>query len=261
MIKSIIAIILLIGLAACDSQQGPAVSQQGTADLQTGAENDKAYALRPTAYTWPASKSDVVVSKDVLAKNYYLIIDGSGSMGDERCSDGMQKIDVAKTAITQFVNRIPVNANIGLLTFDTNGVLQKAPLGLNRQQVLQDIAGIVAGGGTPLQTAVSYGYQSLVQQAQSQLGYGEYHLVVVTDGEASSGEDPSPAVTQLLAESPVILHTIGFCIGPGHSLNVSGQTDYRAANNPAELQQGLADVLAESNEYNIDKFIGNDIKQ
>lgn len=261
MIKSIIAIILLIGLAACDSQQGSAVSQQGTADSQTVEKNDKAYALRPTAYTWPSSKADVVVSKDVLAKNYYLIIDGSGSMTEEKCSDGMQKIDVAKTAITQFVNRIPANANIGLLTFDMSGVKQKAPLGINRQQVLQDIAAINAGGGTPLQTSVLYGFQALELQARTQLGYGEYHLVVVTDGEASSGEDPSPAVTQLLAESPVILHTIGFCIGPGHSLNVSGQTDYRAANNPAELQQGLADVLAESNEYTIDKFTGDDKKQ
>jgi Ca-activated chloride channel homolog len=149
---------------------------------------------------------------------------------------------------------------VGLLTFDNRGVAEKVSLGINRDQILSEVENMQAGGGTPLKSSIKYAYQSLTLKAQSQLGYGEYHLVVVTDGAASPGEDPSSVVNEILANSPVILHTIGFCIGEGHSLNVPGKTDYRAANNPEELRQGLAGVLAEANEYSMDKFEQTGIK-
>jgi hypothetical protein len=50
------------------------------------------------------------------------------------------------------------------------------------------------------------------------------------------------------------VQTIGFCIGPKHSLNQAGRTIYRAADNPAELRQGLADVLAEAPQFTVTEF-------
>ena len=58
----------------------------------------------------------------------------------------------------------------------------------------------------------------------------------------------------MLNESPVVLHTIGFCIGSRHSLNQAGRTIYKAADNPGALQQGLADVLAEAPQFSVQKF-------
>jgi hypothetical protein len=113
---------------------------------------------------------------------------------------------------------------------------------------------IAASGSTPLLSAITAAYKAISLQAQKQFGYGEYHLIVITDGEADQGEDPGRIVSKILGESPVTVHTIGFCIGAGHSLNVPGITNYRAANNPEELLAGLQNVLAESSEYVVDTF-------
>ncbi len=82
-----------------------------------------------------------------------------------------------------------------------------------------------------------------------QLGYGRYVLVVVTDGQASPGQEPAAQVNWMLASTPVELHTIGFCIGTDHSLNMPGRTVYKAADNPVALRQGLAEVLAEAETF------------
>jgi len=74
-------------------------------------------------------------------------------------------------------------------------------------------------GFWPLSVAIEHGYKALTKQASLQLGYGEYHLVVVTDGEANTGYEPNKAVQSVLTESPVVIHTIGFCIRGSHSLN------------------------------------------
>ena len=85
-------------------------------------------------------------------------------------------------------------------------------------------------------------------------GGGTRHLVVVTDGHADQGEDPTPIVNRMLKESPVVLQTIGFCIGSKHSLNQAGRTIYRAADNVEDLRQGLADVLAEAPKFTVTEF-------
>ncbi len=239
-------LIMAVLLSGCNNQDAPADALK--------SDNSQLYAMQATSYKWPAAQPGVSVASNILATNYYLVIDGSGSMEESGCSEGILKIEVAKAAVTQFINKIPADANVGLLTFDINNVSEKVPLGLDRETILQKVTAMEVGGGTPLRSAIRGAYHALTQQALTQLGYGEYHLVVVTDGEASSGEDPLSAVNEILSNSPIVLHTIGFCIDPGHSLNIPGKTDYRSANNPEELLQGLASVLAESSEYVIDEF-------
>ena len=78
--------------------------------------------------------------------------------------------------------------------------------------------------------------------------------MIVTDGEASSGEDPTRIVQWILDYSPIQIHTIGFCIGTNHSLNIPGRTVYKAADNPQQLEKGLQDVLAESEQFDISEF-------
>jgi hypothetical protein len=105
-----------------------------------------------------------------------------------------------------------------------------------------------------LDDAISAGYAQLEQQAMRQLGYGRYVLVVVTDGQANPGHDPTEKVRWMLNNTPIELHTIGFCIGTDHSLNMPGRTVYKAADNPAALRQGLADVLAEAEAFDVSTF-------
>jgi len=215
------------------------------------------YALR-AENTWPplaGARKDIPVSDDLFAANYYVVLDGSGSMNDVACSAGKTKIDAARTALSSFAASVPAGANLGLAVFEQRGIGELLPLGVdNRQEFGKAVAQVRAGGGTPLRSAVALAYQKLLEQGRRQLGYGEYNLVVVTDGIASKGEDPTDIVNQMLAESPVLLSTIGFCIGENHSLNQPGRAYYRAADNPAALRKGLEDVLAEAPAFDVSEF-------
>jgi Ca-activated chloride channel homolog len=242
-------------LVSCDVSVTHNAGEKQLSNSPSHTLTPEFYAGRPTQYTWPIAESSLQQGAGVLlTKNYYLVIDGSGSMDDSGCSGGLRKIDAAKEAVAKFVTAIPADANVGLLVFDEQGIGERVPLGQDRTLVKQHIHNIMASGGTPLLTAMSDAYRAITLQAQKQFGYGEYHMVVVTDGEANNGQDPSDIVSKILQESPVTIHTIGFCIGSGHSLNLPGITSYYTANNPEELLAGLQNVLAESTEYTTTHF-------
>ncbi len=203
----------------------------------------------------PIAKEGIEVSKDLLAKNYYLVLDGSGSMTEQACSGNQRKLDVAKSAVAAFAQSVPADANLGLQVFDRSGVQERLPLGTgNRERFIQLVNSVSASGGTPLRESVRRAYGRLFDQGMKQLGYGEYHLVIVTDGEANTGQDPGPVVNEMLGESPIVMHTIGFCIGSNHSLNQPGRTLYQAADDADQLRKGLADVLAEAPQFKLSKF-------
>jgi len=216
------------------------------------------YAMRAADNTWPTiNEGEVVQVENLTDKNYYLVFDGSGSMSESNCSHGQSKIDVAKTAVVEFIKKIPDDANIGLVIFDNSGSYERSVLSKqSKNGAIQQVRRASSGGGTPLKTSIQHAYNSLSAQAVKQLGYGEYHLVVITDGEASKGEEPYYIVEDLLKNSPVVLHTIGFCIKGGHSLNQAGNTFYKSANNPEQLAIGLDSVLAEAPDFKVDTFDG-----
>lgn len=215
------------------------------------------YALR-AENTWPRVGSDapaVPAAGNLFASNYYVVLDGSGSMDDVDCSAGQRKIDAARAALTSFAESVPSDANLGLAVFENQGLRERLPLGVgNREAFAQAVERVQAGAGTPLRSAIELAYGRLLAQGRRQLGYGEYHLVVVTDGMANEGEDPTDEVNRMLAESPVVLHTIGFCIGEDHVLNQPGRAYYRAADDPASLRRGLDEVLAEAPAFDVTEF-------
>jgi len=208
--------------------------------------------------TWPApvdESKQPPVAADLASRNYYIIFDGSGSMERDGCSNGRSKIDVAKESLEKFAANVPETANLGLAVFDARGVAEEVPLGReNRSDFIAKVKAVFPGGATPLKSAMALGSEKLEEQARRQLAYGEYNLVVVTDGEASAGEDPRSIVADLLLNSPVVVHTIGFCISGDHSLNQPGKTVYKAANEPEQLTKGLEEVLAESETFDVATF-------
>jgi Ca-activated chloride channel family protein len=206
---------------------------------------------------WPPIESGIafIKSDDMLRRNYYVVLDGSGSMQDRGCSGGMRKFDSAVEALNTFFYGIPEDANVGLLVFDYHGFSERVPLGRNnREQLRRALQEARPSGGTPLSRAVEAGYQALTRQAGQQLGYGEYHLVIVTDGEANPGFDPTEEVNWIIDKTAIVIHTIGYCIGSGHSLNQPGRTLYRTADSSASLSRELQAVLAEAETFDVSQF-------
>jgi Ca-activated chloride channel homolog len=243
-----LAFVLLLASLGC-----PAADAPGPGGASGEAEEG---ALERRAL-WPPVDPDVplALAADPLAPNYYVILDGSGSMGSSDCAEGQPRISAAKDALETFARALPESANLGLLAFDALGVQERLPLGpRNRDAFIAAVDRVGADQGTPLQSAIRLGYRALTRRAQSQRGYGTYNLVVVTDGEASTGEDPTEVVAQILSESPVVIHTIGFCIDAYHSLNQEGRVFYRSATDPAQLRAGLEDVLAEAPSFDVANF-------
>lgn len=206
--------------------------------------------------TYVSDSEEIEIAENLLAKNYYVILDGSGSMQSSECSGTEKnKHAVSKKALSSFVGVLSKDSNLGLLTFDSSGISERLPLGPDNSEEFRDkVNASTTGGGTPLQDAIQRGYDKLDHQMKKQLGYGEYHMVIVTDGEANNGQEPDRVIDEILRKSPIVIHTLGFCIGNKHSLNQPGKTLYKTANNPEELQRGLKGVLAESEEFNLSDF-------
>ena len=236
----------LVIVLACDDGSGVS-SQQGIG--QTAGVSSAAKSVMKFGWLNEGISKNIVLDENLLRKNIYLVLDCSGSM-DGSCDNGKTKIAVAKEAISRFVGLVPEDTNIGFLTFERSDVQEKIPLGIgNRKELIKAVSLPEANGSTPLSTAVEMGYNKLRFQAEKQLGYGDYYLVIITDGEANAGYDPSSFVNKILSVSPVVIYTIGLNIGEGHSLNQPGRTIYKDAKNPKDLEAGLAEIAAESEKF------------
>jgi len=195
-----------------------------------------------------------------LTRNFYFIMDGSGSMrertsnqcgGDQKFNN---KIEGADWAIKQFLESVPEDVNIGLYVFDSVGQREVVALGTgNRDEFTNAVDNIQAAGGTPLAEAIRYGTDQLVSRYRKQLGYGEFRLVVVTDGIA----DDIPQAALYAAKYGIPIYTIGLCVDQNHPLR-QFSVSYRAADNFADLSQGLQDTLAELPDFDKAHFEGEE---
>lgn len=195
------------------------------------------------------------IAENTLAKNYYIILDTSGSMNEYECAlPGQTKLDVAKESLGQWIKNISSNDNIALMVFRDKQVSERLPLGRNTPayttQFLETLSEQFARGGTPLGKALEKAYYALESQARKQLKYGEYNIVVVTDGAASDRRAMEAVTQKMFKSSPIRLHTIGFCIQDNHALNQPNYAYYVSAMNTSQLANSLQGVLAESETFN-----------
>ena len=64
-----------------------------------------------------------------MKRNYYVVFDASGSMAESKCSGRETKLAVAKSAFSEFADKLPMDANLGLLVFDGRGIRELIALG------------------------------------------------------------------------------------------------------------------------------------
>lgn len=217
----------------------------------------------------PSEKEDIIVEFDEtqgeasIDKNYYFLFDVSGSMAEE--CDYKKKIIGAKSAMTTFLEKVPDDINMGLLFFgvstDEYGIEEKVPLGKNnRADIKFAIQNAEPDGGTPLSNAVIYGTNQLIEKYKQQLGYGEYRLIIITDGLAS---DPDQFKKTLYTTSRypfIAIYGIGLCMEQKNVIN-NYALKYTDANNYEELGRALDETLAELEEFDIDEFDPNEFVQ
>ena len=59
----------------------------------------------------PPEEAEFEVADNLLAKNYYVILDGSGSMSSRGCSGSETKSVASKRALQRFSEVVPADAN------------------------------------------------------------------------------------------------------------------------------------------------------
>lgn len=175
-----------------------------------------------------------------------VILDNSGSMA-ERMPGGGSRMDAAKRSLQTVLDRTPAGAEVGVLLLNpprigNDWLFELGPV--DPTATRQAIDRVVAGGPTPLGGAMKAATDALLE-AREKNRYGDYKVLVVSDGEATDGNLVDRYLPEVQARG-VLVDVIGVAMGQQHSLATRANT-YRNANDPASLEQAIsAVVLGES---------------
>lgn len=252
-----ICLSLMLANVSCDPAPQPPQPAQPQAPAQPNSATPPAHGAAATEQPEPEYPPGATAS---LTRNFYVVFDGSGSMNEAPCEvagadeSKVKSFDTrlsgAKWAVEELMKSVPEDVNLGLWVFDASGSREVVPLGANnRAQFLDEIRNVSGGGGTPLPESMVNGAKVLAAQRDRQLGYGDFRLVVVTDGDAKGIEKAGKMALNL----KIPIYSVGFCIDGQHDL-MKCSVSYQAANSPSELAAGLKEALAEASDFNASDF-------
>ena len=184
-------------------------------------------------------EATVLVRK--LEGTVILTFDVSGSMAADDLKP--TRMEAAKAAAREFVNKQPSNVNIGVVAFSDGGI-QIQPPSNERDETLATIDRLVPRRGTSLGNGILVSLNTIVVNAGDppfmstnnlsdptsappatapQGWYPSSVIVLISDGE--NNEEPDPAlVTDLAVDLGVRIYTIGIGSPEGALLEVEGFT-------------------------------------
>ena len=171
-----------------------------------------------------------------------IIVDGSGSMGDNMQVDNgyIKKMDAAKQSLKEVLRKVKNDTWVAIFVFDGHGegwAYKLAPVNLPVMD--QAIDRIRNGGGTPLGFSIKHGADLLMHSRREQHGYGNYQLLIVTDGEASDNSDMLNFADEVRARD-IRIDTIGVAMPGGGQHSLAKLSDsYQSADNLKELALAL----------------------
>ena len=174
-----------------------------------------------------------------------VILDNSGSMQNNMPGGG-NRINAAKQALLTVLNQTPADAEVGVLLLNgRRGQDWLIPLGpVDKASIQSAVGGIRASGGTPLGASMKVAADALLE-AREKNRYGDYKLLVVSDGEANDPGLVEMYLPQILSRG-LLVDVIGVDMAAQHSLATRSNT-YRNAADPRSLEQAIsAVVLGES---------------
>ena len=183
--------------------------------------------------------------KGSASDNVVIVLDDSGSM-NERMRGGVKRIDAAKKAILAVLKQFPPDTKLGLMLL--NGERSKQhwaiPLeALSLPQATRRVEAVSADGGTPLGDRIREGADALLKLREKQL-YGNYRLLIVTDGEANDAKLLALYLPDVLSRG-LMVDAIGLDMKQDHSLATRVHT-YRRADDGEALSKAVQEVFAES---------------
>ncbi len=191
---------------------------------------------------------------DIHKDNIVVILDASGSMQDKFSGDQTKsKMEAAKEALQAVLAKVPDDTWIGLLVFSGANIRNEwvYPLGQKDTQTL--IAAIdlpQPGGGTPLGKYIRIGANRLLEERAKRYNYGNYRLLIVTDGEASDAAQVEHYTPEILNRQ-IRVDVIGVDMKTDHML-AQVVDSYRRADNPGELVAAVSQILAETGDLGTD---------
>jgi Ca-activated chloride channel family protein len=158
-----------------------------------------------------------------------LVLDVSGSMGEEAGKTGQSKLDLAKLAVTGALDQFDTDDEVGLRIFSTNvgppdhpdylDVQPLQPIGESKEQLRASIEGLQTRQNTPLFTAARDAYQKVLD------GYDPARInavILLTDGknDDTNRTDDAQQLQDLLdtlrngsqgeGSKPVRMFTVGY---------------------------------------------------
>lgn len=267
LIPMLLMFIVAAGInAGCNDQQPASPTQPIPNTPQMPAAQMSVPNNPTTPVVWPPpikgaaadNETIVVAPEDMMASNWAIVLDNSGSMKTRECSGQDIRMVAGGKAVIDFSHKRPAGDNFALILFIGDRPYARVVMSLGRDRALfqKEVQNARPDFNTPLGPAIEVAYGEIVKQGRRQGGYGSYHIVVVTDGDWNQGSDPGPIVKRIVNESPVQVHTVGFCTGQGHRLNISGYTSYVSADNADQINRGLQAVLDAESEVFMDSQFG-----
>lgn len=176
--------------------------------------------------------------------NVSVVIDHSGSMASEN------KMEDAKTAARELVNRLRPDDTVSLVIFDDQAkVLAPASRAADKTALLKKISTIQPGGGTNIYDGLKLGFAEAEKNARREGGVSL--VILVSDGQVSSGVQDPVAFRKLVAQNAEKLDIQTTSVGVGVeyneelmlSLAQEGKGNYHFLKNGADAKLVFAHEL------------------
>ena len=247
--KSAVVLAVLAGLTGCNKDSGIVDKTKApTPEVKVQRNPIKriVYANNALDDNWfdKSSRMQVVSRQnnlsEMMAKNVYLIIDASSTVTESSCFGYGSKQQVMEASVFDFIDEVPGNTNLGVIRFDANGpneITSLEPVNVTFLKPL--LSDTKAGGQNPVAISVSYAYRALQKQAIQQQGYGEYHIVLLTDGGSDNANELLSVTRTISESSPVVLHAYDFCPRSDNPLSSTANIDYKPLLSDENLRNAI----------------------
>jgi Ca-activated chloride channel family protein len=133
-----------------------------------------------------------------------LALDSSGSM--MAADVAPSRIEAAQSAATTFLDGLPQRIRVGALSFASGASVLVAPTD-DRESVRSAIEALEAEGGTALGEAILRSVDLAPERARTADGEPLFSVLLLSDGENSTGIDPA-AATERAREAGVAIYTV-----------------------------------------------------